>query len=153
MPRGGARNRAGVAPVEGSERSERRGFKLTALPAEGYQGPIPEWPLPNPTDRELQTWESLWRTPQACVWSMPAHSWRVPVVAMYARTFVRCEDPKVGASVIAQLHRFGDQIGMTTAGLRELGWKVATDELAEKAATAQQPVASARRMRVVGDGG
>ena len=134
MARGGARNRSGPKPDPNSARSERRGFKLTALPAEGYTGPVPDFPLPSASDRELEVWGRLWRTPQACAWSMPSESWRTPVVAMYVRTLVRCEDPEAPASLLAQLHRFADQIGMTTAGLAEMGWAVARDEVAEKAA-------------------
>lgn len=148
MGHGGPRNRSGPPLSDHSE----RGMRLLELPAEGYRGEIPDWPLPDPTARELAKWQELWRTPQACVWALPQHSWRVEVVALYVRTFVRCEDPEVSASILAQLHRFGDQIGMTTAGLRELGWKVVSDEVAARAAE-RRPVVAARRMRAVGDGG
>lgn len=132
MARGGARNRSGPKADPNSGRSDRRGYKLTALPAEGFTGPAPEFPLDSPTGRELEVWASLWRTPQACAWSMPSESWRHVTVAMYCRTLVRCEAPDAGASLIGQLHRFADQIGMTTAGLAEMGWAVATDEVAVK---------------------
>jgi hypothetical protein len=66
------------------------------------------------------------------------------------RLSVRCEDPEAPASLLAQLHRFADQIGMTTAGLAEMGWKVAVDEVAEKAAAkAAAPAPRARRLRSV----
>lgn len=132
MARGGARNRSGPVPDEGSGRSDRRGFRLTALPAEGYRGPVPDFPLPDPTGREHEVWDQTWRTPQACAWSMPSEQWRIGTVAMWVRLKVRCEDPEASASLLGQLHRFADQIGMTTAGLAEMGWKVATDDLAEK---------------------
>jgi hypothetical protein len=45
---------------------------------------------------------------------------------------VRCEDLEAGAALLGQLHRFADQIGLTTAGLAEMGWKVAIDKVAEK---------------------
>ena len=135
MSRGGARNRSGPPADPTSARSDRRGFKLTALPAEGYDGPVPDFPLPEPSVRELEVWSALWRTPQACAWSVPSEAWRQRTVALYVRTVVRCEDPEAPASLLAQLHRFADQIGMTTAGLAEMGWKVAVDEVAAKAAT------------------
>lgn len=158
MPRGGARNRSGPKPSEKSERSDLRGYKLTALPAEGYNGPAPEWPLePAATKVELSYWERAWRTPQACAWSMPSESWRVPTVARWVRLAVRCDDPDVGAAHLGQLHRFADQIGMTTAGLAEMGWKVAVDEVSERREEPAAPVEAApapqRRMRAVGDGG
>lgn len=149
----GGHGRSGPPPREGSARSEARGYKLTALPAEGYRGPVPDFPLPKPTKRERELWAQAWRTPQACAWALPSEAWRVTTVALWARTFARCEDPDAPASLLAQLHRFADQIGMTTAGLREMGWKVAVDEVAERAADKPAPAPRpARRLRAVGDG-
>lgn len=130
---GGKRNR-NRQPDESSGRSERRGYSLAALPAEGYQGDAPDFPLPEPTSREIELWEWSWSTPQACAWSMPSESWRVRTVALWVRLSVKCEDPEVGAAHLAQLHRFADQIGMTTAGLAEMGWRIQVDDLAERAA-------------------
>jgi hypothetical protein len=156
--KGGARNRSGPAADPNSGRSDRRGFSLTALPAEGYGGPVPDFPLPAPSSRELEVWEQAWRTPQACAWSMPSESWRVPTVALWVRTKVRCEAPDAGAALLGQLHRFSDQIGMTTAGLAEMGWKVAVDEVskrgAEKPAEAPRRSSSRDRLKAVsGNGG
>lgn len=153
MPRGGARNRSGPPAEEGSGRSERRGYTLTALPAEGYTGRIPDFPLPEPSDRELEVWQQAWRTPQACAWSLPSEAWRTETVAMWTRVKVRCEDPQVPAPVLGQLHRFADQIGMTTAGLAEMGWKVAVDEVAEKAAAREPAEKAERRLRSASSGG
>ena len=150
MSRGGARNRSGPAASESSGRSDRRGFKLTALPAEGYSGPVPEFPLPQGSARELEVWDRAWRTPQACAWSMPSEAWRSETVALWVRTKVRCEDPEAGAALLGQLHRFADQIGMTTAGLAEMGWKIAVDEVAAKAADrpAEGPARKSSRDRL-----
>jgi len=181
MPRGGARNRSGPPASEKSERSDRRGFKLTALPAEGYDGPIPGFPLPRRTvwweyfadkqkvrevddaatdgvwERELALWEWAWRTPQACAWSMPSERWRLMTIGHWVRTMVICETSEATAADKNSLHRFADQIGMTTAGLAEMGWKVAVDETAERRPEpaeldAPAPPAPVRRMRAVGDG-
>lgn len=151
MARGGARNRSGPQADPNSGRSDRRGFKLTALPAGGYDGEVPEFPLPAASKRELEVWEQAWRTPQACAWSMPSESWRTSTVALWVRTKVRCEDPEAPASLLGQLHRFADQIGMTTAGLAEMGWVVAQDEVAAKAAekAAPKPKSSRDRLAVV----
>lgn len=153
MARGGARNRSGPPAQEGSARSERRGFTLTTLPAEGYTGPVPDFPLPEPSERELEVWQKAWRTPQACAWSTPSEAWRIETVAMWTRVKVRCEDPGVPAPVLGQLHRFADQIGLTTAGLAEMGWKVAVDEVAKKAASRQPAEKPARRLRSASSGG
>jgi hypothetical protein len=152
MARGGARNRSGPAAQEGSGRSDRRGFSLTALPAEGYDGPAPDFPLPGATDRELDVWAEAWRTPQACAWAQTSESWRVRTVALWVRQTVRCEAPDAPAALLGQLHRFADQIGMTTAGLAEMGWKVATDEVAAKAASKPPAAKPERRLRSTSGG-
>jgi len=155
MASGGARNRqGGPLASETSGRSDRRGYKLTALPSEGFKGKTPEFPLPHPDDRELELWAQAWRTPQACAWSMPSESWRTRTVALWVRLSVRCEAQDAPAALLGQLHRFADQIGMTTAGLAEMGWKVAVDEVSEKAPAKKTTTAkpAARRLRAVGDG-
>lgn len=152
MSRGGARNRSGPQASEGSGRSDRRGYSLTALPAGGYDGEAPEFPLPSPNQRELDVWDQAWTTPQACAWSMPSEMWRVRTVAMWVRLSVRCETEDAPAALLGQLHRFADQIGMTTAGLAEMGWKVAVDEVSAKAAAKSsdpKPASSRDRMKVV----
>ena len=176
------RPRSGPKADENSGRSDRRGYVLTALPAEGYDGPVPDFPLPrrdvfrkewdengkqvqvfdaaetNRVEaREAGLWSWLWMTPQACAWSMPSEGWRLHVIALYARTFVICESGDATAADKGSLHRFADQIGMTTAGLAEMGWKVAVDETAAKrnARTTERPAAksSRDRMKVVGGDG
>jgi hypothetical protein len=124
MPRGGARNRSGPPADPLSGRSDRRGFSLQALPAKGFTGRVPKFPLPSPSERELEVWKWAWRTPQACAWSQPGEVWRHRAVAMWVRVSVACEAPDASASLLAQVHRFADQVGLTTAGLAEMGWKI-----------------------------
>lgn len=148
VARGGARNRSGPPADPTSGRSDARGYSLQALPSQGYAGPIPDFPLPDALAREVELWDEVWRTPQACAWSMPSERWRIRTVAMWVRLSVRCEDPEAGAALLGQLHRFADQIGMTTAGLAEMGWRVAVDELAEKAAASPAEPAAPRPRRL-----
>lgn len=177
MASGGARNRSGPQADPTSERSERRGYKLTALPSEGFQGDVPDFPLSPAVviheffdqgkkerevdegasemrrDREAALWSWAWSTPQACAWSM--QSWRWHAVAMWVRTAALCESSEATAADKNSLHRFADQIGMTPAGLRENGWAIAVDELAVKAESkAAAPRKSSRdRLSVVNGGG
>lgn len=156
MPRGGARNRSGPPPDPNSGRSDRRGLRLDALPAEGYDGDPPPFPLPKIKvfdfyfedkqrvkefdadatearyDREVELWALTWRTPQAAAWVR--EPWRWQTVAMYVRTMVVCESGEATAADKNSVHRFADQIGLTPAGLKENGWKIATDEVAAKRA-------------------
>lgn len=179
MAKGGARNRSGPPADPNSGRSDRRGYSLTALPAEGYDGPVPDFPLPHRAvyrwefedkrryqvfdvdatqeirDRELELWAWAWRTPQACAWSMPSESWRLHTIAMWVRTFVICEGSEATAADKGSLHRFSDQIGMTTAGLAEMGWRVAVDETAPKREAKKKAPAkksSRSKLRVVPGG-
>lgn len=136
MARGGARNRSGPQPVEGSRDSDRKGYSLTALPPAGYDGEVPDWPLDaTVTDnltgaRELAIWAEVWTTPQACAWSEQA--WRWPIIAEYCRLKAIIElSPAASAALIGQIHRYRDQIGLTPAGLKENGWKIAEPPKAE----------------------
>ena len=155
MAQGGARNRSGPRPDPSSERSERRGLKLTALPREGFAGEVPEFPLPLMLrfrwefedkrkfqvfdevatealrERELEIWAEAWRTPQACAWAREL--WRCQSIAEFCRLkSVVEQEPDATAALVGHLHRYRDQIGLTPAGLKENGWAVADDEIAAK---------------------
>lgn len=157
MARGGARNRSGPAPDPNSGRSERRGFKLTALPSEGFRGDVPDFPLPDVTDRELEVWESLWRTPQACAWSM--QSWRWLNVADLVRLQVRGEAHDAPVNIATVVRQLRADLGLTPAGLKENGWAIAVDEVAARAdakvaeAAAAPRKSSRDRLSVVNGGG
>ena len=182
MPSGGKRNRSGPAADPNSGRSDARGYSLKALPAEGYSGPAPDFPLPprqvlrweyedkrryqvvddeateQVAEREAEMWAWAWTTPQACAWSLRSERWRWPTIAMWVRTFVLCESSEATAADKSSLHRFADQVGMTTAGLSEMGWAVAVDEVgaraAERAAVEEEtPEPRPRRLRAASSGG
>lgn len=162
MPRGGARNRSGPAPDPSSGRSDRRGFRLDALPAEGYDGEVPSFPLPAVPvydiwyedkvrhkvldeeatearfNREQVLWAEAWTTPQAAAWAR--ERWRWSIVAMWVRTMAVCESGDATAADKNSVHRFADQIGMTPAGLKENGWKIAADEVAAKRSSTPAPI-------------
>jgi hypothetical protein len=174
MARGG-HARSGPPPDPNSERSDLRGIKFTALPSEGYSGPVPDFPLPRRlayfvtekvrtldedttemvADREAELWAWAWSQPQAWAWSQASESWRVPTIAMWVRTYVLCESSEATAADKGSLHRFQDQIGLSPAGLKENGWAIAKDEVGAKRAEskpAPSKAAPKRRMRVVSGG-
>lgn len=158
MTKGGARNRSGPRADPNSGRSERRGLTLTVLPAEGYTGEPPEFPLkpvqlmlehyegsgadrtfvrePDEDgtelfrEREKALWAWVWTLPQAVAWAR--EPWRWYAVAMWVRTAVVCEGAEAQAADKNSLHRFADQIGMTPAGLRENGWSISVDEVGQR---------------------
>jgi len=153
VTRGGSRNRSGPQKDPNSLTSAAQGVVFHALPADGFQGDIPDFPLPNEIERESEVWGQLWRTPQAAAWSVEPWRWRV--VAMYVRWSVRMEDAEANAALVSQVIRLGDQIGMTPAGLKENGWQIAKSESEQKATgTAGKPRSSSRaRLKVVGNDG
>lgn len=150
MTKGGARNRSGPQPDPTSGRSESRGLSFSALPREGYTGVVPRCPLPAATARERAMWKLVWSYPQGAAWA--AEPWRQLAVSQYVRLAVRAEDAEAPASLIASLHRFADQIGLTPAGLKENGWAISQDEVREKRQTRQAPADApkpTRRLRAV----
>lgn len=154
--KGGARNRSGPPKDPNSGRSDRLGFKLTSLPA-SYDGDIPDFPLDDATQRELDLWTEKWRGPHGAAWSQPSERWRQWDVALWVRTAVRCEAPDANAALLSNLHRLGDRAGLSTAGLAEMGWAVAVDQTAErredKGEEAAKAASSRDRMKVVKAGG
>lgn len=179
MASGGSRNRSGPQADPMSARSDARGIQYSALPSEGRQGPPPApWPLSDPQvfiegiengrpvkqldsvaseerrSAELALWDQVWTYPQACAWER--EPWRWNIVAMWVRTFLTASGPEAKAADKTALHRFGDQLGLTPAGLRENGWAIARDELADRRSDPEPATPSTgkreRRMRAVGDG-
>ncbi|GAA1337189.1 hypothetical protein [Arthrobacter roseus] len=148
---GGSRNRSGPQKDPNSLTSAAQGVVFHALPAGGFQGEIPDFLLPNVSEREAEVWAELWRTPQASAWSL--ESWRWRVVSMYVRWSVRMEDAEANAALVSQVIRLGDQIGLTPAGLRENGWKIAPTEGEQKATgtTGKTRSSSRTRLKVVGN--
>jgi hypothetical protein len=156
-----------------SGRSDARGLTFGQLPQGGFQGEVPVFPLPRMLryvwvyeeksrlrevseeltdafrDREIAVWEEAWTTPQADAWSRD--SWRWPIVAEYCRlkTVVETE-PDANASLVGQLHRFRDQLGLTPAGMKENGWTIAVPAAAAPTVASDGSVAPVRRLRAVG---
>ena len=182
MARGGARNRSGPQADPKSARSANRGLSYDQLPSEGRQGEPPlAWPLGRPAvyiekfengkpikeldeeataEREAQEqalWAQVWTYPQAVAWER--EPWRWNIVALWVRTFLVCAGPEAKAADKSSLHRFGDQLGLTPAGLRENGWMIVRDEVSEKRSEkeAAEPVpdrpltARERRLAAVAD--
>jgi hypothetical protein len=143
MPQGGTRSKSGPTKDPTSRTSERAGYTLTALPAEGYRKRPPGLTefIPRPTARQKAVWAELWRTPQACAWSFDR--WRWPQVATLTRLRVRSEDPDAPAAIFGELAKVETRLGLSEEGLRFLGWAIKRDELAtkrdEKAETATRP--------------
>lgn len=160
MASGGARNRSGPRPDESSLKSAQRGLSFRTLDAAGYSGTIPHFPLPASAlddtigAREVAVWETLWTYPQAAVWA--EEPWRQETLAEFCRLKAIVElSPDSNAALVAQTHRFKDQLGLSPAGLKENGWKIGTPAPveAEGAAKPARRSSSKARLKVVSGGG
>ena len=152
-------------------------FTLRQLPRTPYAGPVPRFPLPQArvlqvqtigtrswkefspeatlarNRREAELWAWAWTLPQAHVWA--EDPWRLMDIAMWVRTQAICEAEDASAGDRNSLHKFAIKIGMGPDGLKENGWSIARDAVAEKRDEIEPPAegraASAKdRLRVVG---
>lgn len=130
MPKGG-HARSGPARDETSRTSARAGYSLTALPPAGFDGEAPDFPLPAQTARELKVWAEVWTYPQGYAWIDQPRLWRH--VAMYVRWSVRMEADDASAALGNVVMRYADDAGISEAGLKFHGWKIAEPKPADTA--------------------
>ncbi|MFJ9662827.1 hypothetical protein ACIRPR_33370 [Streptomyces griseoflavus] len=124
MPRGGARTVSGPPPDPNSLRqmkaAEVGGWKT--LPADGYAGPVPEWPLTEATPREEAIWADLWAKPQAVMW---AELGQALEVALFCRTLAEAERPDARADIKKMVRGYLDSLGLSVAGMLRNRWRIA----------------------------
>ena len=93
MAKGGARARSGPPPDPNALRRSRKSDPAwTKVPADCRVGqPVPEWPLVEPSPRELELWTAWWSLPVASLW---LESRSLDYVAFTVRMFSEAEQPK-----------------------------------------------------------
>lgn len=124
----------------------------TDLPAAGFAGEIPEFPLGSSLivetlavhDRELEVWADIWRTPQAEAWHR--NGW-VRDVALYVRFFTIGETGRLDEAKEARM--WSDRLGLNPAAMLKNRWRVRSDEVGEQRGTKAKP--KQRRRLVVAD--
>lgn len=154
MGSGGARNRSGPPPNPTSKRSDSRGLGdvVRLLPASGCSKKAPAWPFPSGSTREKALWRKLWKYPQAVAWL--DEEWRWLTIANYVRWQVKSEAKDATPSVMTQVNRLADSIGLSPAGLRENRWEIIDETQTQQNPDIQQEdTVPERRMRVVKDAG
>ncbi|MFJ4987907.1 hypothetical protein ACIP9H_29400 [Streptomyces sp. NPDC088732] len=124
------------------------------LPAEGRPGDLPEWPLTEATDRELDLWHDLWAKPQAVMWEEMGQALEV---ALFARTLAEAERADARVDVKKMVRGYLDSLGLSVAGMNRNRWKIAPaiEEPVEVPSAAPAPARrpSARdRLKVVPSG-
>jgi hypothetical protein len=140
MPSGGHGN-SGPAPDPNAlrrGRSDDRGW--TNLPAAGFTGVVPEFPLPGALSVEAELWESLWKKPQAAMWSKLGLELEV---AAYVRAFLESVEVQASAGLKTAVLRMSAEIGLSVPGMASLRWKFSEDEVSARR-NAVAPVKAAR---------
>ena len=120
MTSGGARGRSGPAPDPKSLRSLTRDW--ITLPAEGFQGDVPAWPLSGQSEREVEVWQAHWRMPQAVRWSAEQMTWNV---AFYVRRFAEAEESGSAANLSTLVKQLAEDLGLSKAGMDRNRWRIA----------------------------
>jgi cell envelope opacity-associated protein A len=116
---------------------------LTALPAEGRKGHLPDWPLSKATMAEQKVWQEVWTCPQAVAWERLG--W-LRTVARFVRLLVQAEKPKAPVMVNAEARQLEDRLGLTPMSMLRLRWEITADEVAEARVEKAAPV---RRLAAV----
>lgn len=118
MVSGGARVGSGPAPDPDSYRSLNR--EWVDLP-QVWDGPVPVWPLSAASDAESELWESMWRKPQAKMWSAFGVELQV---AAYVRVFLESVEPKANAALKTTARQLDNELGISIAPMLKLGWRI-----------------------------
>jgi hypothetical protein len=130
MPSGGARARSGPPPDPNALRRDRKDDAgWVTLPAEGFAGKTPDFPLPGGLATETDLWETLWRKPQAHMWAKLGLEYEV---AAYVRAFMESVEPEAVSGLKTAVLRMAAEIGLSLPGMHSLRWKFAEDELQKK---------------------
>jgi len=111
------------------------------LPAEGFRGDVPDFPLPDALVSESALWAELWEKPQAFMWDRLGLKWQV---AAYVRAFVESVQEKASAGLKTAVLRMEAELGLSTVGMGQLRWRIAADEVAERREEAKPERTSAR---------
>lgn len=141
MPKGGARINSGPPPDPQALRRDRQSDKdgWTTLPAEGFDGAMPTWPLSariasDDEDlaelvavQEQSHWGRIWRTPQAAAWVRLG--WTHDV-ALYVRWLAMAELGDMKAA--GEARQWSDRLGLNPAAMLRNRWKISSDEIAGK---------------------
>jgi len=148
MGSGGARGRSGPPADPTSFRSNAGDWVM--LPR-SYDGPVPAFPLDDPSPREEFWWARLWKAPQAGQWVALS---LVDEVAFYCRYLAEAEAPAASSAVRTLVKQHQELLGISTAGMARLKWRLAQDEVApkreeRKTAAAKRSGSSRSRLKVV----
>jgi len=102
--------------------STRRGSGLIDLPADGCDLPVPRLPKGREwSSEERKQWRTLWESPQATQWDDSY----LAAVAAYVCHSSAVYSGKAAAWQAQEMRHLGAQLGLTPAGMQQLGWRIA----------------------------
>lgn len=136
---------AGMGPPPKDAAQRRRANAPMAntlkLPAEGRQGPPPEWPFP---DDVPDVWGELWATPMAVAWE--SFGW-TRMVARYCVVLTMAE-VTMSTALLSEARQLEDRLGLSPMSLLRLRWEIVADEVTEKREE-KTAATKKRRLKVV----
>lgn len=96
----------------------------TKLPASGYSGDVPDWPLNSFPEGWKELWRELWCTPQAFAWA--GFGW-TRLVARYAQILLICEGPNATAALLGECRQLEDRLGLSPMAMKRLQWEISSE--------------------------
>lgn len=142
--------RSGPAPDPNALRRDRKDDAAwVTLPAEGFRGAVPVWPLgaSELSGFELEYWDELWRKPQAFMWDRLDMGRQV---AAYVRAFAESVEPEASAGLKTAVLRMEGELGLSLPGMHSLRWKFSEDELAAKRVDVVPTAGARERLKALG---
>jgi hypothetical protein len=123
------------------------------LPREAPAEVAPEFPLIDPSPRELVFWEQQWRKPQAVMWRKLGQELEV---AFFVRKMCEAELPKASVELRKSIRQDFDSLGLSVQGMLRNRWRIApaVDEAKpeEKKPAERRPSSRSRLTVVSGEG-
>jgi hypothetical protein len=110
--------------------------------------PLPEFPLADPTPRELHWWADAWSKPQASEWEKRDEHL---TVALFCRVLAQAEKPNAPVTIHRPLKQLRDELGLSVDGLRRRRWLMPDEQTGATAAGRPRtgatvtPISGARR--------
>ena len=147
MTSGGARARSGPPADPNALRRDRKDDAgWVTLPAGGFTGDVPSFPLPQALTAEVELWNTLWVKPQAAQWSRLGLEFEV---AANVRAFLESVEAEASAGLKTAVLRMSAEIGLSLPGMHSLRWKFSEDEVAEVRSERQRAVSARDRLRAI----
>ena len=109
-----------VAPDPFALRRDRPGDPAwTRLTERGPDAAVPDFPLTDPTPRELHWWADCWSRPQATEWENREEH---VTVALYCRVLAQTEAKNAPVTLHRPLKQLRDELGLSVEGAHRRRW-------------------------------